>query len=362
MRPASSFSPPQNENMKHKETTRYLICLIVCFTLTACSSVPLAGEKQEDARYPLEKEQSIRWENIKTESFMAIPQEAAPGEPFAVVYVPVLGKVEEKTGQNTYAELYSSAGKKISTGYFWASPLDEDGHGAWIALLTPPSTALSGKTRVRIKEGSSVLAEIPFTIREREFISEIIPLNQQNTTLRVSPDPKKTAEAKRLWAILSTTGSEIYSTAPFITPVPAETRRSSFFGDRRVYRYADGTSDTATHAGIDYAVPKGSAVYSAADGRVMLASPRIVTGNSVIIEHLPGVYSIYYHLENIKVKEGDQVLCGELIGFSGATGLATGPHLHWEIRVSTENADPDVFVARPLPDRRAILQNLLESF
>jgi murein DD-endopeptidase MepM/ murein hydrolase activator NlpD len=85
---------------------------------------------------------------------------------------------------------------------------------------------------------------------------------------------------------------------------------------------------------------------------------RIVTGNSVVIEHLPGVYSLYYHLDKIEVKEGDIVEAGTLLGLSGATGLATGPHLHWEVRVNGENTDPDVFTTRPILDKSLILSKL----
>jgi murein DD-endopeptidase MepM/ murein hydrolase activator NlpD len=91
---------------------------------------------------------------------------------------------------------------------------------------------------------------------------------------------------------------------------------------------------------------------------VVLARNRIVTGNSVIIEHLPGVYSLYYHLDSIDAAEGAIVAAGERLGLSGATGLATGPHLHWEIRVSGENTDPDILMARPVLDKDALLSRL----
>jgi murein DD-endopeptidase MepM/ murein hydrolase activator NlpD len=94
---------------------------------------------------------------------------------------------------------------------------------------------------------------------------------------------------------------------------------------------------------------------------VVLARYRIVTGNSVILEHLPGVYSIYYHLDSIAVSEGTLAAAGTVLGSSGATGLATGPHLHWEIRVSGENADPDAFTARPLLDKNAILAKMNDT-
>ena len=75
-----------------------------------------------------------------------------------------------------------------------------------------------------------------------------------------------------------------------------------------------------------------------------MAENRITTGYSIVIEHLPGLYSLYYHLSEMKVQEGDYVKQGQLIGKSGSTGLATGPHLHWEIRLNGTAVRPEFFV------------------
>ena len=75
-----------------------------------------------------------------------------------------------------------------------------------------------------------------------------------------------------------------------------------------------------------------------------MAETRITTGWSTVIEHLPGLYSLYYHQSKVNVKVGDIVKKGDLIGYSGATGLATGPHLHWEMRLNMEAVSPDFFL------------------
>ena len=68
------------------------------------------------------------------------------------------------------------------------------------------------------------------------------------------------------------------------------------------------------------------------------------------IEHLPGVYSLYYHLSRIMVREGQHVAAGAVLGTVGSTGLATGPHLHWELRAGGVAIDPDTAVDVPLVD------------
>jgi murein DD-endopeptidase MepM/ murein hydrolase activator NlpD len=223
--------------------------------------------------------------------------------------------------------------------------------------LTIPSTAQPGPAVIRVEGSQGPVAEIPLTIAGRDFIFEEIDLNQALTDIRTAPDPQKTAESGELWAILSRTGAEIYCSGSFIPPVNS-TRRTSFFGDRRTFKYANGQQDTSIHAGVDYGVPRGVPVFACGPGKVILARNRIVTGNSVVLEHLPGVYSLYYHLDSIAVTEGTVVNVGTTLGQSGATGLATGPHLHWEIRVFGENTDPDAFISRPILDKDAILAKI----
>jgi murein DD-endopeptidase MepM/ murein hydrolase activator NlpD len=209
-----------------------------------------------------------------------------------------------------------------------------------------------------VEAGTRVLGEIPLQIEGRTFAAEEIVLDEDNTAIRSEPDPRKTAEAEQLWGILNRTGPDIFAADRFTPPVSSP-RRTSFFGDRRMFRYANGGSDASIHAGVDYGVPRGTPVQACAPGRVVLARFRVVTGNSVILEHLPGVYSLYYHLDAIRVSEGLILPAGALIGESGSTGLSTGPHLHWEIRVAGENADPDAFIARPILDKEALLGKLL---
>ena len=222
----------------------------------------------------------------------------------------------------------------------------------WVALLAIPSTCPAGTFSLRAEDRSGVpIATTPLIVEKRAFLDDLIQLDAGNTRLRTITDPLKIAESEQLMKILySFDPSAIWSDAPFLAPLESQ-RRTSFFGDRRVYTYTDGTTDNSIHAGIDFGVPTGSIVQASARGRVRLARFRIVTGYSIVIEHLPGVFSVYYHLDRIAVGEGDIVVAGAQIGVSGSTGLSTGPHLHWELRVAGEAADPDAFLKTPLLTR-----------
>jgi murein DD-endopeptidase MepM/ murein hydrolase activator NlpD len=286
----------------------------------------------------------------KAPRFALIPENPRPGEPVTLGFSSAAGALKT-------AALLDAQGRRLSRASFFAAPIDYQGSPLMTAVLTVPSTTRPGPAVIRVDDSQGTITEIPLTIADRDFVSEEIELNQTLTNIRTVPDPQKTAESELLWAILSRTGADIYCSGSFIPPVTS-TRRTSFFGDRRVFKYADGKQDTSIHAGIDYGVPRGTPVSACGPGKVILARSRIVTGNSVILEHLPGVYSLYYHLDNIAVTEGTVVNAGTVLGQSGSTGLATGPHLHWEIRVAGENTDPDAFIARPILDKDVILAKM----
>jgi hypothetical protein len=279
-----------------------------------------------------------------------------PGDPLTIGYSDDFQKAAHEDFQ---AILLDSRGKNLGKAPFFSLGTDGEGREIKAAVLGVPSTAVSGPAVIRIEGAAGTVKDLPLIIEKRDFVSEVLLLDAANTEIRTKPDPQKTAEAEQLWAILSHAGSAIYTSGPFVPPVTS-TRRTSFFGDRRVYRYVTGDTSTSIHAGVDYGVPIGTEVRACAAGRVVLARFRIVTGNSVILEHMPGVYSIYYHLDRISVGEERLVSAGTLLGLSGSTGLSTGPHLHWEIRAAGENCDPDAFVSAAVLDKNAILRNLLE--
>jgi hypothetical protein len=284
----------------------------------------------------------------QTLGFAVIPDNPRPGEP---VTVGVSNSVGAKSAVLMVGE------RRLARAAFFPV-LGGVGEQSFMAtVLTVPVTARAGRAVIVVEGTGGKVGEIPIDIGGRVFDAEVIELNASLTSIRAEPDPQKTAEANHLWAILSRTNSDTFYFGNFRPPV-SSTRRTSPFGSQRVYKYSNGTTDVSVHAGIDYGVPTGTVVAACAPGKVVVARYRIVTGNSVVIEHLPGIYSLYYHLDKIEVAEGALVGIGAALGQSGATGLATGPHLHWEIRVFGENTDPDSFIARPILDKDAILSKM----
>ncbi|ATS19004.1 peptidase [Parathermosynechococcus lividus PCC 6715] len=117
-----------------------------------------------------------------------------------------------------------------------------------------------------------------------------------------------------------------------------------------VRRYYNGVfAQDYFHRGLDYAGPRGSAVKAAQRGRVALvgreAQGFLIHGNTVGIDHGQGVLTIYLHLDDIRVQEGQIVEAGQVIGTVGNTGASTGPHLHWGLYVNGECVDPRPWMA-----------------
>ena len=129
----------------------------------------------------------------------------------------------------------------------------------------------------------------------------------------------------------------------FLPPVSAPV--SDRFGtERRVNGVAQ-----STHQGVDYRVPAGTPVAALNRGTVLLARPLFFEGNCVVLDHGQGLLTLYLHLSEIRVKEGDHVERGEELGLSGATGRATGAHLHVAVRWQGVYLNPATLFALRLP-------------
>lgn len=122
---------------------------------------------------------------------------------------------------------------------------------------------------------------------------------------------------------------------------PAKGRLSGLFGSQRIYRGTPG----AYHSGTDIAGGAGTPFVAPADGVVILAaqSPFTLEGNLLMLDHGMGLNSAFLHCSEILVREGDRVRQGQVIGRIGATGRATGPHLHWSIKWREARLDPILF-------------------
>lgn len=129
----------------------------------------------------------------------------------------------------------------------------------------------------------------------------------------------------------------------FTAPVQAET--SDVYGSQRIF---NGVAQRP-HYGLDYRVHTGTPVAAMNNGTVLLARFLYFEGNCVVIDHGQGLLTLYFHLSELKVKEGEAVKRGQEIGLSGGTGRATGPHLHVAVRWQGTYLDPARLLQMSLP-------------
>ena len=126
---------------------------------------------------------------------------------------------------------------------------------------------------------------------------------------------------------------------------PADATISDVFGSQRIF---NGKAQSP-HQGLDFRVPAGTPVAAMNSGTVLLARPLYYEGGFVVIDHGQGLLTLYLHLSEFKVKEGDEVKRGQIIALSGGSGRATGPHLHVAVRWQGTYLDPASLLKLPLP-------------
>jgi murein DD-endopeptidase MepM/ murein hydrolase activator NlpD len=200
----------------------------------------------------------------------------------------------------------------------------------WIALAGIPvetapgfydlkltETFLEGKTLEfarKVKVSRAVYPKITVSVAKQFTEPNSEQLHTINADKQIKEKVFATETAQRLWA-----GS-------FVPPVSAAV--SDVFGTARVFNQ----EVQSRHLGMDYAVAAGTPVHAVNRGTVILARDLYFEGGFVVIDHGQGLFSLYLHLSDFKVKEGDLVEAGQLIALSGGSGRATGPHLHLAVR------------------------------
>lgn len=258
------------------------------------------------------------------------------------------------------ADLRDQGGNVVSRSRFFLLPMEGD-DPVWCALLGVSSHQEPGRYNLSCTmegEDGTDRFEKRIGLSDRDYPVQTLKLNTELTDIRTKPDPLKASQAQEIWSIYSSFEPDrVYTTGSFAPPL-VERRTTTAFGTEREYVYANGATAGTIHNGEDWAGPTGTPVSSVGDGLVVMAEDRIITGQTLVIELLPGVFMVYYHLDELLVKEGERVGQGQIVGKVGMTGLATGPHLHWELRISKIAVDPLIFLTAPLIDKTLLMAKI----
>ncbi len=202
----------------------------------------------------------------------------------------------------------------------------------YIALIPVSLDTPSGDYKIVVKDKEEA-QYLSLRVKSHDFPTEKITLPEEKVSL--SPEDQKRVEReylmlKRLWDDFT----EKRWDGVFIQPV--DTELSEFFGIRRIIN----DKKTSIHRGVDYKGAKGSPVRTINSGKVILKEELFYGGNTVIIDHGTGLFSVYMHLSGFNVSDGQYVSKGDIIGFVGDTGRATGPHLHMSVKLNGISVNP----------------------
>lgn len=224
-------------------------------------------------------------------------------------------------------------------------PMREEQDGSFLALfgvdlLAPPGT---DTLSVEARRGGAVVsrADLPVEIRERPFPVQELTLPAEMTRFDEKTLARINREASDLAKRFSRVSSPVMWSLPFLPPV-ADFRPGPF-GSRRVIN----GEPRSPHAGIDLVLPEGTPVVAISDGVVAFAGEQFFGGRSVVLDHGGGLFSVYYHLKEAAVSDGQPVARGDRIGEIGMSGRATGPHLHFSVRAAGGRVDPALLLSLP---------------
>ncbi|BCA95039.1 peptidase M24 [Legionella antarctica] len=207
----------------------------------------------------------------------------------------------------------------------------------WLLMVAVP---LDNKEPVKyLTVTKPVKTTIPFHISEKFYTTQFLNIKDVS---KVVPPPEDKLRIEKETKKLTELFSGYSDTNPFQKPFTAPVRGpiSSLFGLKRVYN----NEPRAPHSGLDIAAKHGEPILAVNRGKVVETGDYFFTGNTVIIDHGMGVFSLYAHLSEIEVKPGDSILQGQQLGLVGMTGRVTGPHLHWTMIVNQTLVEPLLFV------------------
>ncbi len=211
--------------------------------------------------------------------------------------------------------------------------------GEWVALVGIALTTQSGaKLAVEAQRADGRIEHHEIAVGRKAYATQHLKVAPGQVELSPEDLARYQRERAHLAEVLRTFTDTPPATLELLQPTPGV--RSSSFGLRR---YFNGQA-RSPHSGMDIAAAEGSPVIAAAPGRVLDIGDYFFSGNQIVLDHGEGLLTLYAHLSGVDTRAGDDVAAGAPIGKVGATGRATGPHLHFSVYLNTVAVDPALFL------------------
>lgn len=268
-----------------------------------------------------------------------VPLPSAGGGP-AVVAAAVVSPVP--TGEVTLLVVDAEAPLASVTGTaferqirFW--PAGDDGR-RWQGFVGVPIGTRAGTHAVDVRvsdtEGRTSATEVSVVVEARRYATRRLTVEERFANPPAGQAERIARDARRLASAFATYRPERLWSGPFELPVPGQS--TSSFGRLTVLNGQPGTR----HAGADFRATTGTPVRAPNAGQIVLAEDLYFSGNTVIVDHGAGLFSLFAHFSKMHVAVGDTVARGDVLGEAGATGRVTGPHVHWAVRLESLAVDP----------------------
>lgn len=206
----------------------------------------------------------------------------------------------------------------------------------WVAVLGIPLSAKPDQEQLLVANGQ----RFPFQIQDKTYRAQYLTIKNKQ---HVNPDPAQVARWRREKAQMLAAFKHWDDSVAVVDhfTLPTQGPFSSPFGLKRFYN----KQPRNPHSGLDIAAPVGAPIVAPAAGRVSAVGDYFFNGKTVMLDHGHGLTTMYCHMSQIDVKEGDQVKRGESLGKVGKTGRVTGPHLHWGVSLNNVRVDPLLYLS-----------------
>jgi len=226
------------------------------------------------------------------------------------------------------------------------------GHGCYQAIGVAPLNIDPGDYNIKINTGGGAIESVPLKVLKGQFSSQSLTLAPDKVNLSPEDRARANADSRMLKALWRKKTQKLWD-GSFIMPL--EGSYSTAFGVRRTIN----KTKLSIHSGVDIRGAYGTPVLAANSGVVAVADDTFYGGNTIVLDHGLGIYTVYMHLQEFRAASGQVVSKGDVIGLVGSTGRSTGPHLHYTVKVDGSSTNPTAMASLPLADEE--IRNPIEA-